>query len=391
MSVLFNFLRGSARIEIYGQYPEQFINAMARRSVPFWKFRKAEKGRASVFVPLSSVGDAQRAGEGTGCEIKVVRKSGFAHFIYGLRHRWVLLAGLFLCFALVSLLSLFVWEIEVTGNERVPTSEILTALGNHGVRIGMFSLAIDQQDLRSRVLYELKDLSWITVNIVGAKAEVIVRERVKKPEMIDVSKPSNVVASKSGVIVKMNVFQGQPLAAVGQTVSKGDVLVGSEMQSLNSGLRRVHAMGEVFARTWYEFSCEMPLEYTSKSYTGKKTKNTTVFFLGRFVNLYFNTGFSDTFCDKIIKTSKVELPGGLLLPVTLSSSEYRWYEPVQARMEKGEAESILKRRLEERLDEMIGDGKKVSVLFESREDNGIVQVTIRAECLEQIGQIQELK
>ncbi len=391
MNGIFNLLRGSARIDIYGQYPEQFINAMARRSVPFWKFKKPQRGTASVFVPLSFVGEAKRASEGTGCEIKIAEKRGFTHFIYGLRRRWVLIAGLFLCFAAVSILSLFVWEIEVTGNERVPTSEILSVLGNHGVRIGMFSLSIDQQDLRSRVLYELKDLSWITVNIVGTRAEVIVRERVKKPDMVDVNKPTNVIASKSGVIVKMNVFQGQPAVGVGQTVSSGDLLIGSEMQSLNSGTRRVHAMGEVFARTWYELSSEMPLEYTSKRYTGKKSKNTTIFLFGKSINLYFNTGFSDTFCDKIIKSSRVELPGGYTLPITLSTAEYRRYEPEKAQMDREEAEKILRQRLEERLGEAIGDGIKASVAFNSREDNGIIRVTMWAECLEQIGQIQEVK
>lgn len=387
MNKIINMLRGEAKLEIYGDYPELYINALSRIGIPFWEFEKHEKGRASLYIPLSFLSEAEKAKMGTTCDIKAVKKSGLAFFLKGMRRRRVLFAGFFLSLIAVCFFSLFVWEIEVTGNETIPSSEILAVLRNHGVRVGMYGLSIDQQDLRSRVLFEMKDLSWITVNIIGTKAEVIVRERIKKPEIVDIKRPSIVVASKSGLITKMNVFQGEPLVSAGQTVAKGDVIISSEMQSLNSGTRQVHAMGEVYARTWYEVSYEMPLEYSMKNYTGKESKNITIILFGRRINLYFNTGITDTFCDKIIKNDRLTLPGGIALPISLYTEKSRYYKLSSESIEKVEAEKLLKERLTEKLDSLIGDGKKTKVIFESNVVNTSLRVTMWAECLEQIGEI----
>lgn len=389
MNKIINILCGEAKLEVYGDFPELYINALSKLGVPFWKYKKHEKGRASLIIPLSCLNDAEKAKMGIDCDIKAVKKSGLALFLQGMRRRRVLFMGFFMAFITVCVLSLFVWDIEVMGNETVPTSDILAVLRNHGVHIGMYGLSIDQQDLRSRVLYEMKDLSWITVNIVGTKAKVIVREKIKKPQIVDIKKPSIVVAAKSGFITKLNVFQGEPLVSAGQAVLKGDVLVSSEMQSLNSGTRQVHAMGEVYARTWYEFSYQMPLEYNVKKYTGKESKNITIILFGKRINLYFNNGISDTFCDKIIKNDILSFPGGVTMPISLYTEKSRRYELLSEKVDSAEAEKLMKKRLTEKLDKLIGGGEKKSVSFESKEENSVLKITLRAECLEQIGEIVE--
>ncbi len=391
MNGIINFLRGNAKIDIYGGNPEQFINNLAGQGIPFWKFEKPEPGLASVIIPYSYARDAERLKKGTECGIEVVRRSGLPVFLNKIKRRWVLIIGLILCLLAVPAMSLFVWEIEVSGNETVPAGEILSVVEKLGVHIGMLSFSIDQQDIRSRALSELKDLSWLTVNIKGTKAEIKVRERIKKPEIIDEKIPTEIIAEKNGVVTEINVFQGAPLIVVGQTVAKGDVLVSSEMPSIKSGTRRVHAMGEIYARTWYDFSCEMPLKYDSKVYTGKKAKKFSIIMFGKRINLYFSTGFSNTFCDKIIKCERVILPGGYALPITVNTETYVQYEAESCVMDVKEAEDILKKRLSESLDKIIGEGEKVSVGFETKVSGDIIMVTLHAECIEQIGNLREVK
>ena len=390
MNKVTNLLRGSARLEIRGQFPEQFINTLAVRGIEFWKFRKHKDGRAELSIPLKAAADIERLASGTDCEVKILRKSGLPHFLYGLRRRWALFAGMILCLIAVTALSLFVWEIEISGNETVADSEILSALDELGVRIGTFGLSIDQQDIRSRALAKIEELSWLTVNISGTKAEVIVRERIPKPDIVDEKTPTIVIASKNGVITKMNVYRGLPAVNIGDTVAVGDVLVGAELSSLNSGDRIVHAMADIYARTWYDFTYEMPLNYKSKQYTGATDKKRAVILFGKRINLYLSTGFSDVFCDKIIKNSPVVLPGGYHLPVRIVTEVYEEYESEEETMEVSEAEQILKARLAQRLDELVGDGEKVSVSYKTDVSENIIKVTISAECIEQIGKIQEL-
>lgn len=390
MNKITNLLRGSARLEIRGQFPEQFINTLAVRGIEFWKFRKHRDGRAELSIPLKAAADIERLNSGTGCEVKILKKSGLPHFLYGLRRRWALFAGMLFCLIAVTVLSLFVWEIGISGNETVADSEILSVLDELGVRIGTLGLSINQQDIRSRALSEIGELSWLTVNVSGTKAEVIVRERIPKPEIVDEKIPTIVIASKSGIITKMNVYRGLPAVNIGDTVAEGDILVGAELTSLNSGDRLVHAMADIYARTWYNFTFEMPLEYKSKQYSGVKDKKRAVILFGKRINLYLSTGFSDGFCDKIIKNSPIVLPGGYHLPVRIVTELYEQYEAEEKTMEVSDAEQILKARLAQRLDELVGDGEKVSINYKTDVSENVIRVTISAECIEQIGKIQEL-
>ncbi len=391
MNGVMNYLRGYAKIEIYGGIPEQFINSLARQGIPFWRFEKPEPGLARVRIPISYAQDAERLKRGTDCDIEIVRRSGLPVFARKFKRRWALIIGLILCLLAVPAMSLFVWEIDVSGNETVPTGEIMSVAEKLGIHIGMLGFSIDQQDIRNKALLELKDLSWLTVNIKGTKAEIKVRERIKKPEIINDKLPSEVIAAKGGVITDINVFQGMPKVVQGQTVAKGDVLVSSDMDSLKSGSRRVHAMGEIYARTWYDYSSEMPLKYDSKVYTGKKTKKSAIIMFGKRINLYFSTGFFNTFCDKIIKCDQVILPGGYALPIKINTETYAQYETESCVIDVKEAEDILKVRLSEQLDKVIGDGEKVSVKYETKVSGDIIKVTLHAECIEQIGDLREVK
>ena len=70
------------------------------------------------------------------------------------------------------------------------------ALREHGVHRGTFIYSFRSQDICNRVLPELKDLCWVAVNVRGCKAYVQVRERVRAPERVNESEPTNVIAAK---------------------------------------------------------------------------------------------------------------------------------------------------------------------------------------------------
>ena len=63
----------------------------------------------------------------------------------------------------------------------------------------------------------------------------------------------------------MNVYMGKPLVKAGDTVVLGQTIITGALDSRSSGMRYVHAMGDVYARTWYEISASIPLEYTAKN------------------------------------------------------------------------------------------------------------------------------
>ena len=135
------------------------------------------------------------------------------------------------------------------------------------------------------------------MNVRGSRAEVIVRERVEPPEVVDVRSPADIIAAKTGLITEMNVFEGRAEAERGQMVLAGETLVSGTLGSLSGRVRRVHALGEIRARTWYEISEKTPLEYISKRYTGETVSRKSVAVGNYRINLYINGSISLDCCD----------------------------------------------------------------------------------------------
>jgi similar to stage IV sporulation protein len=384
MKKALNYVRGSIRVEVECLYPERFVNVCAKNDLEFWDLERVSKTAVRVTMHIGGCRKLTELSAGSDFTVRPVKKTGVPFFLWKIRKRYVLLAGMLLCFASVWVLSLFIWEMDVYGNEKVPTHLILEELDAIGIKIGSFGPSIVSEAVSNEILLRIPELSWIAVNVYGSHMDVLVRERVPIPEIVDENKPMMVYATKSGIIAKMSVLEGKTLKEVGDTVVAGDIIVTGVMDSIASGKRLVHAMADVTARTWYELSAQMTLPTTLKSYTGKTETKTAVIFAGSRINLYFNSGISWQDYDKITVEKTLMLPTGNVLPIRIVTETYKEYDPVEAKLSVFSAEEILKARLMSRLNAEISNGEVVKTDFATTVENGVVTVTLKAECLERI-------
>jgi similar to stage IV sporulation protein len=385
-----NLLHGVARVEIVCRYPERLLNLCASNDIELWgiKRRGEESDRDGVeilaYMRVSGFRRLRTLSAEHGFEIKRVTRRGAPMAIRRLRKRYVLVAGLALCALMTRALSLFVWDIRVLGNERTPTRVIMEALRELGFSYGAFGPGVRSEELANELILKIPELSWFAVNIRGSRADVLVRERVPKPEIVYSDSPAMVTASKSGLITKISVLEGIALVKPGDTVERGEMLVTGILGSRASGNRAVHALAEIEARTWYELSAQMPAETTEKRYTGEIKRRRAIIIAGKKINLHFNSRIPWPVYDKMTDRQSPALPGGAALPITLVTESCARYTPVTVKLDTARVEAILKRGLEKRLLAAVGTGRVDAVSWETREERGVVTVTLRAECREQI-------
>ena len=393
MQAIINFLRGSVLFTVTGAFPERFLNLCAQAGVGFWDLEWLDPHTLRLRV---SRRDARRVGplaEKVLCEARARRHLGFPYFLAGFRKRYALLLGLALSLAAVCLLSRFVLTIEVSGNETVSTAAILTELSRQGVRVGAYGPGLDVRRISQESLLRLDGLAWMSINLHGTRAEVLVREKLPEPEVRDESTPANVVAQADGVILDLEVLDGQAVFREGEAVLRGEVVISGTMDlrepeysAVDAGQRLVHARGNVWARTYRTLTAQIPLEAQVKRYTGEEETQWSLLVLGRTVNFFGRGGVFSEGYDKIVETHPLTLPGGRVMPLALRRTEYRAYVTEPAALNAGAARSMLEERLLERLDALIGeDGEVLDTVFTVREEDGMLAVTLRAECREQIG------
>ena len=242
-----NALRGSVRLEVSGAFPERFLNLCAQRGIVFWNVEWLEATRLRLTVTRQGSGPARALGDKVLCTVVPAEQSGVPFFLGRFRRRYALLVGLALSLTAVCVLSQFVLTIEVEGNEAVSTAEILTELRRQGLRPGVYGPGLDEGTISSAALLGLPELAWMSVNLHGTRAEVLVREAVPAPEVDDEEQVGSIVARSSGIVTHIEPLSGEALVAQGDTVLAGEVLI--------SGAVTLDAPSTASWRTWAKYWC----------------------------------------------------------------------------------------------------------------------------------------
>lgn len=390
---LVNVLRGNVRLEVEGAFPERFLNLCAQRGILFWNVEWLETTRLRLTVTRLGSRQAMELGERVLCTVTPAARSGVPFFLARFRTRYAFWVGLALSLAAVCVLSTFILTIEVKGNTTVSTAQILTELRWQGLSIGTFGPGLDERTVGNKVLLQIPELSWLSINLYGTRAEVLVREAVKAPEVVDASEHGSVVARASGIITKVEALTGEAVVKVGDTVLEGEPLISGTIhlegpaysETPEIGQIQTRASGRVYARTWRTFAAQLPLEAQVKQYTGEEDSVWSVTVLGRRLEFFGKGGISFNRYDKISRTWTLTLPGGREMPLAVQRETCRAYETETLAVEPDAAQAMLKERLLEALEEAVGEGEIVSTDYTVEQKDGMLMVTLQAECREEIG------
>ena len=312
-----NRVEGSVECMVRGCLPEKFLNYCAAADIPVLAAENLDADMLRVTLRLRDAERAAHLALRAQCELTQICRRGGRMIGQTLLRRFVPVLCLFIFLCLLTWSKLYIWEISVSGNEQVSTARILNALQECGVGPGSFWPRHTSDNLRSELLVKLPELAWATVNIHGSRAEVIVRERVPKPELFDDDICVDLVAERVGFVTAVQALNGTAKVKPGSAVMPGEVLVAGEADSAFAGQRRLHAVGTVQAETYYELTAAVPVEQVVRSDTGR-THSRWALEIGRQrINFYRNSSKCDAACDKIKKEWQCKAEGLFALPLTL--------------------------------------------------------------------------
>ena len=384
-----NRLQGGVRLRMESAFPERILNLMSARALRFWDLHYESETEFSCTLSETDAAQLRALVVRWGGSCETVAVQGTPFFLRRFRRRHALLISL--CLAAVLLLwgSFFIWEFEVEGDSPYSREQILRVLAEEGVRLGTYGRSIDSELLRNRVLLRLTELSWISVRVSGCKAHVQVRSRVHAPELIEDLPPQNLVARREGLITQVAAQGGKAVVQRGSTVEKGDLLISGFVDYEGSAAASLPAAGRVEARTWYTLTCSLPRTSAEKKATGKHSYALSLVFGTHRIKIFGGTGIHGGECDTIINRKHWYL-FSLPLPIVSVWEKHSAYEPeehtLSADTARREGEALLLAYLRS----VLSDGEVLAdtVLVGERGDR--FQVTLRAECLEDIAEVQRI-
>lgn len=373
------------RILLQGGDPAPLVNALNEAHISISDLRGSADTGYRLETDESSVSELMETAKRMGYSVSISGKTGVGRFFRRFRLRPEILLVPFALCILTLWFSTMIWDIEITGNKTISNGEILSALEEVGIYPGVSGLHIDNPKIRSCLQERIPALSWCTVQVHGSRALVIVRERVEPPKVVDESEYGDLIARKSGVIELPGIREGKSAVKKGDLVLEGQLLASGTLTDRQSEVRFVHALGEVWAQTWYEKTLEMPLELLEPIISEKTKRRYALKICDFRVNFYTDSGISHG--DYVKMESEVRPAiGGLSLPFSLVKTELREYDAYPLTMTRESAEALLRERLLLWLDGETDDAEQLSVGFASSETEGILRVTLHAVCREQIAE-----
>ena len=245
---LMRFLRGYICFTASDGFPERFLNLCNQAGVVLWdtKWQKDNMFGCTDRRGYLAMHDCAAP---AGVVLKARCKRGLPFFLYEYRKRAGLLIGLVFCIATLAILSSMIWSIEVQGNDTIAEEDILNAMEEQGLRLGVRRQSLDPAAMSEAAQHQLPGVAWMALNLRGSTAVIELREEIELQLGTEPTQPQNIVASKSGQIRVFELYAGSPETSIGQAVAAGGLLAGGRIENLDETYRLVGADAYVVART----------------------------------------------------------------------------------------------------------------------------------------------
>jgi len=321
------FLRGYICFTAADGFPERFLNLCNQAGVVLWE-TSWQRDDTRGFVLHGRTDrrgyEAMRAcAEPAGVVLRAGARRGLPFFLHDYRMRAGLLAGLVLCVAALALLSGMVWTIDVQGNERVSSEEILRVMEAQGLRLGVRRKTIDAKALSEEARQQLPGVDWVALNLRGSAAFIEVREELLLPPRPP-EQPQNIVASKAGQLKIIEIYMGSAQSGPGQAVFPGSLLAGGAVENADASTRYVPAQAYAVDRTSVACDAALPRRDAPPRITPHRTHYTL-----RILNIRIPLGPlpKDADAALCLDSRFTWAPRGKQMPLTLERRAYVTLEP----------------------------------------------------------------
>jgi len=125
--------------------------------------------------------------------------------------------------------------------------KIAAVLEEMSIKRGTVLSTVDVDAVENRLSREIEHCEYVIVNIKGSVMTVTVTARSEKPPEVGTA-PRDIVALCDGVVTRVVAITGTPEVKIGDTVKKGQVLIGGYVEYADGTSEEVYAEGRVYAR-----------------------------------------------------------------------------------------------------------------------------------------------
>lgn len=385
IKIIFNYIIGYIRISIEGYYIERFINICRNNKITIWNLKRDKNVRLELNIATRDLKKVAKIAKQTKCKLKILNKKGFPFIFNKYKKRKIFLVALILIVLVLAISSNFIWNIDIIEENNEPIENIYQDIVENGLSIGKLKSQINTKEIINKIRLNRDDIAWMGIELKGTNAIVKIVKSTSKPEIIDDNDYCNIVSDKQGIITKVNAQNGTIAVKVGDTVNIGTTLINGWMEGKYTGIRYVHARGDIEAKVWYTKSKLIQYNTTERVETGNSENKYKIKINNFEINFSKRLSKFEIY-DKIDEESKFKIFSDFYLPISLIKTTNKEVKEEQKNYSIEEAKNIGIEELQKELDDEIENKEKIvnKIINTYEKENGI-EVYVTYEVLENIG------
>jgi len=357
------WLKGYVHASIPKNNAERFINILANHNIKAYRFRavgerccfKIDKSAYKLLLPI-----ARKT-----CVYPRLHKKCGGYYIYRrlLQHTGLYL-GILIFGILLYILSLFLWDIEFSGNRIHTEEQLLRFVNECGIGFGCRSDRIDCAGLEAEFRKQYSDISWVSVEVRGSRMMIRIKEAAfteQKTEKIEGD--SHIIANQNGIVTELIVRTGTPMVKVGDSVKKGDVLIAGVVNTVNENgelikSSLVYADGEVSLKSDIQYIDKVPMNFVMKEMTGEEKNGYALSIFNKKIFSYIPSIPYERY-DIITSSVSWKISDNLYLPVSHDTISCREYVQNEAIYSNAQLSEICYRRYLDTIEQYLETGYQV--------------------------------
>lgn len=358
---IINWLAGYVLIEISGIQKDRFINICSKKHI---MLRAMEKKGESIYayVGFKEYKVCQEYVEKTKTDIKAVKCFGLPFFVKKYRKRYGFIAGILLYFSMIYIFTMYIWDIEISGDSVYTGEQIEKDIRDNFVDIFTKKSDINCDELEKELREKYSKVAWISCDIKGTCLNINITETIDKNYNIKSDNPCNIVAIKSGILTDIVVRTGKNTRNKGDEVKKGDIIITGTINIYNDydellETNYVAADGDVYAIVEYEYEDEFEMNVYDKVYTGKEKKAYDIVFDDVHIPVGIEADYK--LFDRVVTEHRLKLGSSIYLPVYFNTITSKEYDTVLCSYSEDEAEEKAKKRLQVYIEDLQKKGVEI--------------------------------
>lgn len=381
--IVLSYILGFVTIEVEGYFIERFINFCNNQKIFLWNIKRTKTTIMKVNIGIKDFKKIKQIAKKTKCRIKIQGKAGLPFLLHKYQKRKIFLLFFIVLIAITVALSNFIWNIEIVGNEKIEKEEILNLLEQNDFKVGKSKFNLKTKNLIDQIRLQREDIAWVGIEITGTNAIVKIVEADLKPDIIQEEEYCNIVATKDAMIAKISAQNGTAVVKEGELVTKGTILISGWLEGKYTGIRYVHANGEVQGKVWYSQRVSVPLKQQKKVKTGQKENKYSVNINNFKINLSKGVSKFKNY-DTIVASKKIKLFSDFYLPIEIIKTTYSEYEKQDILYDMEEAKNIAIEQAKKSLHVQVKEKEIIDEKINIEQTENNVEVEVIYEIIEDI-------